>query len=296
MKQKEIRRPAAALTAALLTVALILLLACSTAATPEPTAPPTPQPETATAVSAGAEEPEAEPAGSGTATTAASAATEEPEAEPAGDETPEQKQTREASIAASQTVTAQYPIPDTSNMHRLSADESACLRERSPQGGFSRLRHALEERDLETTKMLHSCLTSETAVVLLLMNQAGVPPELSENTWSCINEQMKMVNDLDALAAKHGMEPTATQELDRFTLMAAPSIAMLMCVTDEEFEANRDRLGEDSASREALRCVAEATGGLSAMLEASMSQDPQTTATYEEQVAHCTPSEDAPTS
>ena len=277
MKHKQHHQPATLTAAALLlpilaSAAFLLLTACDTAATPQPS---TPQPEAATAV----------PDSRG-----------EPEPETAGDETPERKQTREASIAASQTVTAQFPTTDTSNMYRLSADESACLRERSPEGGYSKLRHALAERDLETTKMLHSCLTSETAVVLLLMNQAGIPPELSENTWSCINDQMEDVDALDALAAKHGMEPTPTQELDRFTLMAAPPIAMLMCVTDEEFAANRDRLGEDSASREALRCVAEATGGLSAMLEASMSQDPQTAATYEEQVAHCTPSEDAPTS
>ena len=295
MKQRQRRRPSVALTAALLIAVLILLLACGTAATPEPTAPPTPQPERATAVSDATEEPEAEPGGSGTATTTASAATEEPEAEPAGDETPQQKQTREASIAASQTVTAQYPIPDTSNMHRLSADESACLRERSPEGGFSKLMHAVNNRDLNTTKLLHSCLSTETAVVLLLMNQAGVPPILSENTWSCINEQMATVNAMDALAAKHGMEPSTTQELDRFTLMGAPAIAMMMCVNDEEFEANKDRVGTDTEARLALRCIAASTGGLAAMIKASISNDPDTIANYQAHMALCNPSEDAPT-
>ena len=155
--------------------------------------------------------------------------------------------------------------------------------------------HAVNNRDLKTTKLLHSCLNTETAVVLLLMNQAGVPPILSENTWSCINEQMATVNALDALAAKHGMEPSATQELDRFTLMGAPAIAMMMCVNDEEFEANKNRLGTDTEARLALRCIAESTGGLAAMIEASISDDPDTIANYQAHIALCSPSEDTPT-
>ena len=191
--------------------ALVLCLACGTAATAPADAP---QPATATAAPASAETRPEQP----------------------GDETEAQRVVREATIAAIQTEHALTPTKDTSHMFRLSLEESACLRERSPDGSFSKFMRAVAERDLETTKALHGCLTRETAIVLLLMDHGGVAPELSDETWACINGQTEGIDIKAALALKHGLEPEKPQELDAFTLAGVAPLAMLVCVSDEEFD------------------------------------------------------------
>ena len=242
--------------------ALVLCLACGTAATA-----PADAPQTTTATAA--------PASAGT------------RPEQPGDETEAQRVVREATIAAIQTEHALTPTKDTSHMFRLSLEESACLRERSPDGSFSKFMRAVAERDLDTTKALHGCLTRETVIVLLLMNHGGVAPELSDETWACINGQTEGIDIKAALALKHGLEPEKPQELDAFTLAGVAPLAMLVCVSDEEFDANRARLGTDEDTRRAVRCVAQAAGGLEAVILASMDTDPATSAAYEEEVAGC---------
>ena len=245
----------------------------------EPTANPVQQPGDETD-----ERPAEEP-------TAGKEAPAEPTAKPVeqpGDETEPQRVVREATIAAIQTEHARTPTKDTSHMFRLSLEESACLRERSPDGRFSKFMRAVTERDLETTKALHHCLTRETAIVLLLMDHGGVAPELSDETWTCINEQTEGIDIKAALALKHGLEPEKPQELDAFTLAGVAPLAMLVCVSDEEFDANRARLGTDADTRRAVRCMAQAAGGLEAMILASMDTDPAASAAYEEEVTKCT--------
>ena len=242
--------------------ALVLCLACGTAST---TPVDTPQPATPTAAPASVETRPEQP----------------------GDETEAQRVVREATIAAIQTRHALTPTKDTSHMFRLSLEESACLRERSPEGSFSKFMRAVAERDLDTTKALHGCLTRETAIVLLLMNQGGVAPELSDETWTCINGQTEGIDIKAALALKHGLEPEKPQELDAFTPAGVVPLAMLVCVSDEEFDANRARLGTDEDTRQAVRCMAEVAGGLQAMILASMDTDPEASAAYEEKVAGC---------
>ena len=245
--------------------ALILCLACAAAATAPADAPQTT-----------------------TATATAAPASVETRPEQPGDETEAQRVVREATIAAIQTRHALTPAKDTSHMFRLSLEESACLRERSPEGSFSKFMRAVAERDLDTTKALHGCLTRETAIVLLLMDNAGLAPELSDETWTCINEQTEGIKIREALALKHGLEPEKPQELDALTLASVAPLAMLICVSDKEFDANRARLGTDEDTRRAVRCMAEAAGGLQAMILASMDTDPEASAAYEEEVTKCT--------
>ena len=264
MTKNKLRSPVRTIQAMAAAAVLLLCLACG------PAAPSTPPPTAGEA----AARPTAEP-------TAASG--EQPE-----EETEAQRIVREATIEAIQTKHALTPTKDTSHMFRLSLEESACLRERSSDGSFSRFMRAVADRDLETTKALHGCLTRETAIVLLLMNQGGVAPELSDETWTCINEQTEGIDMKAALALKHGLEPEKPQELDAFTLTGVAPLAMLVCVSDEEFDANRARLGTEADTRRAVRCMAEAAGGLEAMILARMDTDPAASAAYEEEVTKCT--------
>ena len=205
-----------------------------------------------------------------------------------GDETQAQRTEREATIEAIQTRHALTPTKDTSNMLRLSLEESACLRSHSPDRSFVRFMNAVRERDLNATKALVSCLTRESALVLLLMNDAGVAPDLSEETWACMDRQTAGIDLNSALGVKHGLDPENSQTLDAFSLAGTGPMAMLICVTDEEYAQNEPRLGADEATRQALRCLSEKTGGILAMIDASESNDVAARATYEEQVAECT--------
>ena len=255
----------------------------------EPTANPVQQPgdETderpAEEPTAGKEAPEEPTAGKQAPAGPTAAPVEQP-----GDETEAQRIVREATMEAIQTRHALTPTKDTSNMLRLSVEESACLRSHSPDRRFGKFMDAVRERDLDATKALVSCLTRESALVLLLMNDAGVAPDLSEETWACMDRQTAGIDLNSALGVKHGLDPENSQTLDAFSLAGAAPMAMLICVTDEEYAQNEPRLGADEATRQALRCLSEKTGGILAMIDTSESGDVAARASYDQQVAECT--------
>ena len=250
---------------------------------PPATATSTPEPLATDTVT-----PEPRAADTAASTAEPPAATATAPAEQPGDETEAQRITREATIEAIQTRYALTPAKDTSQMLRLSAEESACLRRYSPDSNFTKFMRAVAERDFETTRTLHSCLTRETTIVLLLMNDQGAAPDLSDDTWACISLQTEGMDMKAALALKHELEPENPSNLDDLALADTAPMAMLVCVSDGEFESNAPRLGADEATRQVLRCMAEATGGVGAMILASRNTSPAAAAAYEAQVAECT--------
>ena len=191
--------------------------------------------------------------------------------------------------AAPPSPPAEQPAPSTpaaaDGSLRLDQQVSDCIRAQSEEQDIDHVRIPLDFRrsDPFTTETIIRCLPDHTKITLLLRDGAGTIPTFSEATWECVDTETNGLDLNASLRARHGLRTT---EGVQHAVLART--AVLICVNDEEYRANSDRLEANNMERLAIRCMAQAAGGVRKLGHLSASTDPEETTQYLAHSEKCT--------